>query len=46
MTKYFVKVLCKIFERNDIFMKFEILFIMILSDEVFTVRNFSETPQF
>ena len=32
--------------RNDSFMKFKILFIVILSDEAFAVRNFSETPQF
>ena len=44
MTKYFLKVLCKIFERNDIFMKFEILFIMILADNAFTVILFSDTP--
>ena len=46
MTQYFLKVLCKIFERNDRVMKFKILFIMILWNNVYAVRLLSETPQF
>ena len=46
MTQYFVKVVCKKIERNDRFMKFKILFIMILWDNVYAVRLSSDTPQF